>query len=1217
MDENQEEVVYSFVGDVSSLREATQQAISMLGKYDAAMQKAASKDTFKASKTSTTNFQRVVGGIIKQVNTLTTSLNSVGDDLQKSIPNGAEVVASATSDLADVLNYLDSSSTIVSDDMRFLTGVLKETKAGLEAVTSRAQILSSSLKPLEQLNAAPEIEETNKAVAASVKHYEAAAAAGFKVQDAYVASGKSAAESAMAFLKAERAATKMTSVQAVMQRMRTELNMFGAYASKAWKQFSDHIAPVTTKLQSFKDKAATILDRVKSLLSQVGSAFRRTSQEADGEGDSFSQLTTRTGKLSSMLGKLSGLVSTNTHKFTGLSKVTRALKTALNGLLGLSLGRWLSNAANESIRFTENLNLFTVAMGDAYGQGLDFVNQMQELYGMDPSNLMRYAGNFYQLADAIQMPDQAAANLSLGLTKATNDIASLFNVDVETVFENLSSGMQGMSRAVRKYGMDIRTVTLQTTAASLGITAQVESMSEANRQGLRFITMMQQAANATGDFARTIETPANQLRIFKEQMSQLGRAIGDLFIGPLGKALQYINGFVMALRTAIQFVGTLLGAVNSLASDGSGAYELSDIVEDIGDEADTTTKKLKKMLAPFDELTILQSKDDSDGLSDFGSLDPRIEEAIANMQWSLEDVRMKANEVRDALLTFFGFTIDAGKIISWDSGTFEQNLLERFPEWTNTIQAAFANWTAIVNGFKAVFVSLGEVVSAVWDKVVGLLSKFVADDSAAKRIESLSTNLEKLASIISNNKDAIADFAIGFTAVSAALKGLTSIAALVQPISQVVSALGGVTPALLKTLGIIGLVVAAIALLYKNSTKFASSFRNLLSGVTGGITKLVQTALSVLSKVWDGIKTLWANNIQPTLTAVGDALAPVLDTVASLFGNVVDILVNVFNIIAELWTSTLQPVLAALFDAITGIATMFEQLWSATVGPILEYIGNGLSELWESTLGPIVQRVIEIVGALIEVILALWNNVLAPLLGWLLESLGPSIKMIFETAWDIISTVIQSIGSIISGLLTMLKGLLDFLAGVFTGDWERAWKGLVNILVGVGNAIIGIFELCVNAVISIINGLISVIYSAIVGLINMITGAVEGIAEILGYDLELTITAAPPQIPALSIPKIPEVALARGAVVTGPTTALIGEGRYDEAVIPLGNSPQMNEFADNVASRVNSGEQIALLREQNELLRQILDKTGVSLDGRSLDDALSGHQRNRLRGRGV
>ena len=69
------------------------------------------------------------------------------------------------------------------------------------------------------------------------------------------------------------------------------------------------------------------------------------------------------------------------------------------------------------------------------------------------------------------------------------------------------------------------------------------------------------------------------------------------------------------------------------------------------------------------------------------------------------------------------------------------------------------------------------------------------------------------------------------------------------------------------------------------------------------------------------------------------------------------------------------------------------------------------------------------------------------------------------------------------------------------------------------------------------------------------------------------------------------------------------EGRYDEAVVPLGNSPQMKQFADSVADRVNNGEQIRLLRDQNDLLKQILDKTGVYLDGREITRVVNMNQK--------
>lgn len=179
------------------------------------------------------------------------------------------------------------------------------------------------------------------------------------------------------------------------------------------------------------------------------------------EGD-VSSLRQATGQAMSLLDNFSSSV----RRVTSVVDIARK---AVSALASTKLAKSTASATNESIRFTENLNLFTVATGAAYDKSMQFVNAMSELYGLDPSNIMRYAGNFYQLADAISMPEEAMASLSLGLTKATTDISSLFNIPVEQVFNDLSSGMQGMSRAVRKYGMDIRATTLQQTALNLGI----------------------------------------------------------------------------------------------------------------------------------------------------------------------------------------------------------------------------------------------------------------------------------------------------------------------------------------------------------------------------------------------------------------------------------------------------------------------------------------------------------------------------------------------------------------------------------------------------------------------------------------------------------------------------------------------------------------------------------------------------------------------------
>ena len=1170
MADNQEEVVYSFEGDVGSLRQATQEAISLLDKFDATIKKTASKDTFSASKTSATSFQRVLNGLVKQVNTLTSSLNTAGSSIETSMPDGTAIVTAATKDFADVLDYLNSSTSTTSADLQLLTEVLRETKSSIDPIVARAQMLSSALKPLETLQTAQTLKTTGTAAQQTQKHFEAAAAAGFRVQDAYIKSGKSAAESAAVFLQASRSVEKITSIQSAVRRLQTEMNLLGARAKVAWDQFAAKIDPTGTKIQSFKDKTNTAFGQIKATIAKVSGIFKRVSTETDKTDSSFKKLSTTVGKVGSSLKSLNTHATSSHNAFKKLSGVTKGLKSAFQALTGLKSGDIFSEAADQSITFTENANLFKVAMGEAVDMGRKFVNQMSEIYGMDPSNRMRYAGNFYQLADAIDMPDAAAAGLSLSLVKATNDISSLFNVPIEKVFEDLSSGMQGMSRAVRKYGMDIRTTTLEQTALTLGITANVESMSEANRQGLRYITMMRQAKNASGDFARTIESPANQLKIFREQMSQLGRAIGDLFIEPLGIAIQYINGFVMALRMVINFLGSVLGLVSNISGETTiDADEVAQSVENIGSAAGGAAKKLKGLVAPFDELNVLASETEGGGgggggLVDLGTLDLAIAAEIESMELKLENIRMKALEVRDAFLDFFGFTVADGAILSWDASQLEENLINKFPEWTQTIQATFDNWTSIINSFGEVLKSLGGVAQSVWDKVVGFVANFVNDDTVSTSIEGLSSGLSGLADFINNNQSSIADFVIIVGALVAAFKGFSVISTLIGPVSSFISSCATALAPFASIIGWAAVIVAAIGALYVSSDQFASAFNDLVKSVGSGLSSMFGAFWETLQTVWQGIQRLWQSNIQPMIQELGTGLAPVLVTIKDLWEDFGVLVIAVFDMISSIWTNTLEPVFAASYEAISNLAKLFGDLWAKFVGPVVKNIGDSVTKLWKNTLRPIIENIMGIVGGLHEILLALWNRCLAPLINWLVNVFGPSIANTINTIWNIVASIVSNIGRAINGLIGILRGVIDFIVGVFTGDWKRAWEGVKEIFAGIWDTIAGVLSLPINAIISTIN----LVLNGISGAINAVVRAINSISvdipdwvplvggKHIGFNLR--------EVGSWSIPY-----LANGGIATSPTMAMIGEGKYDEAIIPLGNSPQMRELVSAIVDAVN------------------------------------------------
>lgn len=996
-----ERVEYEFVGDVSSLRSASSTAIDLLQKYSDSIKRAATTDAFAASKKSTASMNASLNRLGKDLTKIQDKLKNVGD---VKLPTGSAPMQSMTDTLrtlSEQFERVSTSSNITSKDM-------KELRSQVEA--ARATIQSS----------APAVDK----LVDSEQRFQNVLGA---------------------------AQSKVDKFRQVMETTKGSLNnAFSPIASKL-QVFSTLFDGINQKVQSFKDKAAIAFSRVSQLADTCASAFRRNSQEADKDKDAHSGLSSLLDKLTAKFKKTSDTANEAANatkkqgdaakKATSQNKGLTAALGALSGgfgkvakaglaiIGGVKIGEWMGEATKQSINLVENLNLFSVAMGKSFDKGLQFVDAMQEIYGMDPSNIYRYAGYFYQLTDAIGMTDEASASLSLSMTKAANDIASLFNQDIETVVNNLASGMQGMSRAVRKYGMDIRTTTLQQTALAYGITEQVESMSEANRMALRYITMMNQVRNATqqvskstrdagntvGDFANNIETPANQLRIFKEQITQLGRAIGNFFVVPLGKALAYINGFIMALRMAINFIGSLLGIVQQDAQQITAGSDLDDTaksISGIGSAAKNAKKQMDQLVAPFDELNILQEQqaDTSGGGAGGGfgtdALDPKLLKALQDMELSLDNIQMKANKVRDAILEFLGFKVDAGKILGWDPQQFLDNL-------------------------KQVFSTLPQWFQDLWAEIVDI----------------------------------------------------------------------------------------------------------------------------------------WTADVVPTLQSVVSFITPVIDTIKGLWGNVSTMLQATFNAAANVYQTVLRPVIDAIFQSIQSLMGILTNLWTVVIGPILEYIGSGIQTLWIDTILPIITLVLDIIGNLVEAVLGLWNNVLAPLINWLVVTLGPTVTKVVKGAWDIVQSVFTSIGGVITGLLQALKGLTDFLAGVFTGNWTRAWKGIVNILIGMGNAMITAAESVVNAIISLINDAIAYIYNAVVGLINSVLKAISGIAGLLGINIDLRVEAPPPQIPMLNIPRIP--LMAKGGVVDSPTMAMIGEGQYDEAVVPLGNSPQMQDLVQQIADAVN------------------------------------------------
>ena len=709
----------------------------------------------------------------------------------------------------------------------------------------------------------------------------------------------------------------------------------------------------------------------------------------------FNSLSTGFKKLSSLGNSFSKTMR------TGASSIKK-LTTAASALSGVALGKVFADATKEAIDYYETLNLFQVAMKGSIEQGNEFINTISEWYGLDPKNLMQYTGTFYEMAYAVEAPDKAAQQLSTSLTALSVDLASLFNVDVEKVADNLTSGIRGISKSVVKYGLDLRATTVEAYANSLGITQQYESMNEASREILRYLVAVKQARDATGDFSRTIEQPANQLRVFKEQMSQVGRAIGTFIIQPLQAALPVINGFVMAIRVMLETLAAVMGF--KLEVDNASLNDTSDAVASIGSSADSTKKKIKSLLAPFDELNVLQENkaSGSGGATlEYGEVDPAILKALEEAQYKLEEVRMKAMDTRDAVLAFFGFKPDGNSWV-YSPELFEKNLKEKFPNWQKTIEALFNfNYEGFLSNVSLLFGSFKriaqEAISIVIQDLSNLLGIDFSDSTIASWIDGLNQKFFELRSWIVENEDEIAQFLAkiiefggAFLIVSSVLGAISKIFSVFSGIATIVSgvfsgisgAISAVAPAVSSVIGILGNLVefltlnltgfglAALALfvagfidgfkdMWNNSEQFRDNIGTLVKNIGDLLLSIVDLVKNLVKRVIDVVS--------PAIQTIGDILQPIYTFIVGLINSIVGVVRGLVDILNGILTGDLTLVFKGFMKIIMGLVEAVMNVGAGIVNSVISIIFgaiNGIGRMIYKFIKGVVKAVNAITGLL-------------------------------------------------------------------------------------------------------------------------------------------------------------------------------------------------------------------------------------------------------------
>ena len=736
----------------------------------------------------------------------------------------------------------------------------------------------------------------------------------------------------------------------------------------------------------------------------------------------------------------------------------------MNGIQGLAVKAGKALAAAFAIKkivdfgksaiqlgsdLTEVQNVVDVTFPRMSKQVDDFAKNAAQSFGLSETMAKKFTGTFGAMAKAFGFSESAAYDMSTTLTGLAGDVASFYNLSQDEAYTKLKSVFTGETETLKDLGIVMTQNALDSYALANGYGKVTAKMSEAEKVALRYKFVQDQLALATGDFTRTSDQWANQVRLLQLNFDSLKATIGQGLINVLTPVIQVINtiiGKLMSLANAFKSFTELItgkkgaGGVASAAASGMGAVtdaadNASSAVSGTGGAAKKAAKEIKGMSTGIDELNIINPDTGSGGGGsgagsggdyaadefDMGSLDTEADELGNKYQALIDRGRELASLFKGGFNIGFGDTSVLDSIQQSVMG-IGQSLKDIFMD-PAVLESAndFGNRIALNLGKTAG--SMASVGATIADNLLGGIDKYLEQNS--ERIKQFLISMFDISGEIA---DIVGNFNVAFAVIFSAFRSDTA--------NRI-------------TADIIGIFLNA----FMGATELASKFgRDVLNMITA---PFIQN------------KDLIKQTLEDTLSAV----EPILSEIKSI----VD---EVFTKINETYDAHVKPMLDSFTQGFSDIATKFLELYNTYFLPILAGLSERFGEFREQYLSPLIDKFMEFGGKVADAVTTLWESVLKPYVLWFMETAAPILAEFIQNVIDGFFNLLEGVSKVIGDILTALGGLIDFVVGVFTGDWNMAWEGIKTFFSGIWSALTGIVDTAIQLIRDIINIALDYIKSA-------------------------------------------------------------------------------------------------------------------------------------------
>lgn len=848
-----------------------------------------------------------------------------------------------------------------------------------------------------------------------------------------------------------------------------------------------------------EDLEAADIDKFTQQMTALAAAMKPFADEMQKVSNGFSAFPSKIQKLITSTEKYNASArkaTSTTGKFTSGLK---ALNVAAVAITFRKIGHFIAQAVTESNKYQEDLNLFTVALGQYADEAKEYVEYVSDIMGIDPAQWLRNQGIFNTLLTGFGDTAERAQLMSQNLTQLGYDLSSYANIPIEEAMWKLQSGISGELEPLRRLGYDLSQAKLQQTALNLGIKESVANMTQAEKAELRYYAIMTQVTTAQGDMARTLEAPANQLRILQAQLTQAARAIGNIFIPALNAILPYAIAVVQVIREIANALANLAGfkltevdysGVNSAAV---GAGSLADNLDDAAGAA----KKLKQYTAGFDELNVFAPNTGSGSgagaggaggfdfdLPTYDFLGDAVQTRIGEIQKMIEDTLAEITTIVSgfmlavgAILVVTGVNIPLGVgLMAAGAVGLAATVGLNWTAMSSELASTLALITGVVGGFLLALGAIMAFSGANLPLGIALMALGGASLVSAAVINwhnsdrHLTDALTTLTGVLAGASLAVGAM-LAFTGVATGLGIALMAVGAVTLVSAAALNWNSISDALASPLSRVGLLVSGATLALGAILAFSGCMPLGIALMAIGATSLV----SVMALNWNGLSDEIQNVIAIITTVVSVAFLAIGAALAFSGANI-----------------------------LLGLALL-------AAGAVI--MGTAIMPNWNDLSDNVQQKISMITtvvgGALLAVgaILAL-SGVALPLGLGLMAAGALSLGAVATLNWDFVVNSIKKVVSVITGILSgalIVLGVLLCLSGAGVGlglavlaaglslsyaAWTLDDNPITRFVRQMANSIIGL----VNGVIDAINDMFHIQFNGL---------SVMGITLIPAFDIRL------------------------------------------------------------------------------------------------------------------